>query len=180
MGERPRSASADAERGVRDARLQSVPRDHRPVHRVRSHTRDRYAGREYALEDRQRTHASAWVPTTDIFVQGDRLVIRIELAGVDPENIDLRFANGVLTVSGNRSGEFGPTRSRPSTCGNGSTARSGGRSPCRRGPGVTRSRPPSTTGWSRSSSKASESGPRRLHASSAGTGPVRRRPARWS
>ena len=59
-------------------------------------------GREYALEDRQRTHASAWVPTTDIFVQGDQLVIRIELAGVDPENIDLRFANGVLTVSGSR------------------------------------------------------------------------------
>ena len=64
-------------------------------------------GREYALEDRQRTHASAWVPTTDIFVQGDQLVIRIELAGVDPENIDLRFANGVLTVSGKRDGEFG-------------------------------------------------------------------------
>ena len=59
-------------------------------------------GREYALEDRQRTHASAWVPTTDIFVQGDRLVIRIELAGVEPEDIDLRFANGVLTVSGTR------------------------------------------------------------------------------
>jgi HSP20 family protein len=62
-------------------------------------------GRE--VEHRQRTHASAWVPTTDIFVQGDRLVIRIELAGVDPENIDLHFANGVLTVSGNRTGEFG-------------------------------------------------------------------------
>ena len=64
-------------------------------------------GRDYALADRQRTHASAWVPTTDIFVQGDRLVIRIELAGVEPEEIDLRFANGVLTVSGNRTGEFG-------------------------------------------------------------------------
>ena len=64
-------------------------------------------GRDNALEDRQRTHASAWVPTTDIFVQGDQLVIRIELAGVEPEEIDLRFANGVLTVSGNRTGEFG-------------------------------------------------------------------------
>ena len=66
-------------------------------------------GREYALEDRQRTHASAGVPTTDIFVQGDQLVIRIELAGVDPEDIDLRFANGVLTVSGTRSKDFRST-----------------------------------------------------------------------
>lgn len=64
-------------------------------------------GREAGSQDRQRTHASAWVPTTDIFAQGDRLVIRVELAGVDPERIDLRFANGVLTVSGNRSNEFG-------------------------------------------------------------------------
>jgi HSP20 family protein len=63
-------------------------------------------GRDYSHDDRQRTHASAWVPTTDIFVQGDQLVIRIELAGVDPDNIDLRFANGVLTVSGTRSGDF--------------------------------------------------------------------------
>lgn len=64
-------------------------------------------GRELGSQDRQRTHASAWVPTTDIFALGDQLVIRIELAGVDPENIDLHFANGMLTVSGNRSGEFG-------------------------------------------------------------------------
>jgi len=64
-------------------------------------------GREHGTEDRQRTHASAWVPTTDIFALGDKLVIRIELAGVDPENVDLRFANGVLTVSGKRTPEFG-------------------------------------------------------------------------
>jgi HSP20 family protein len=64
-------------------------------------------GREYALEDRQRTHVSAWVPTTDIFIRGDQLVIRIELAGVDPDDIDVRFANGMLTVSGRRSREFG-------------------------------------------------------------------------
>lgn len=64
-------------------------------------------GREYALEDRQRTHVSAWVPTTDIFFHSDQLVIRIELAGVEPEDIDLRFVNGVLTVSGRREGEFG-------------------------------------------------------------------------
>lgn len=64
-------------------------------------------GRETAHEDKQRTHASAWVPTTDIFAHGDRLVIRIELAGVDPQDVALHFANGVLTVSGTRTGDFG-------------------------------------------------------------------------
>jgi HSP20 family protein len=59
-------------------------------------------GREYGSEEKQRTHASAWVPTTDIFARGGNLVIQIELAGVDPEEVNLRFANGVLTVSGNR------------------------------------------------------------------------------
>ena len=64
-------------------------------------------GREHAHEERKRTHATAWVPTTDIFAQGDDLVIRVELAGVDPADVELRFANGVLTVSGNRDPEFG-------------------------------------------------------------------------
>src|ERR671910_1212797 len=67
--------------------------------------------REYAKggaqETQRRTHATAWVPTTDIFAQGDDLVIRVELAGVDPADVELRFANGVLTVSGNRDPEFG-------------------------------------------------------------------------
>ena len=53
-------------------------------------------------EERQRTHASAWVPATDIYVRGDDLVIRVEVAGVDPDDVSLGFAHGVLTVSGNR------------------------------------------------------------------------------
>jgi HSP20 family protein len=70
-------------------------------------------GRAYGPEDRERTHASAWVPATDIFAQGDRLVIRIELAGVHPEDVDLRFANGMLTVSGTRSPGFGDAGDEP-------------------------------------------------------------------
>jgi HSP20 family protein len=70
-------------------------------------------GREPTHEDRERTHASAFVPTTDIFALDDRLVIRIELAGVEPEDVDLSFANGVLTVSGTRAGEFGDGTAEP-------------------------------------------------------------------
>jgi HSP20 family protein len=57
-------------------------------------------GGEHGVEAVERTHASAWVPPTDILALGDDLVVRVELAGVDPEDIDLRFSHGVLTVSG--------------------------------------------------------------------------------
>lgn len=55
-----------------------------------------------ADSEAERTHHSAWVPATDILAQGDDLVIRVELAGVEPEDVDLHFAHGVLTVSGSR------------------------------------------------------------------------------
>ncbi|WP_374458153.1 Hsp20/alpha crystallin family protein [Nocardioides sp.] len=57
---------------------------------------------ETSADNPERTHASAWVPSTDILARGDDLVIRIELAGVDPADVDLRFSHGVLTVSGTR------------------------------------------------------------------------------
>lgn len=59
-------------------------------------------GGEHGLEAAERTHASAWVPATDILARGQDLVIRVELAGVDPADVDLSFSHGVLTVSGTR------------------------------------------------------------------------------
>ncbi len=59
---------------------------------------------EHGVEATERTHASAWVPATDILAHGDDLVIRVELAGVDPDDVDLSFSHGVLTVSGTRRG----------------------------------------------------------------------------
>jgi HSP20 family protein len=57
---------------------------------------------EPGAEQTERTHASAWVPATDIFARGGDLVIRVELAGVEPQDVDLRFNRGALTVSGTR------------------------------------------------------------------------------
>lgn len=68
--------------------------------------------REYAegggqgQEEQRRTHATAWVPTTDIFARGTDLVIRCELAGVYQNDIDISLANGVLSVSGERRSEL--------------------------------------------------------------------------
>jgi HSP20 family protein len=60
-----------------------------------------------SAEAAERTHASAWVPPTDILARGEDLVIRIELAGVEPADVDLTFHHGVLTVSGTRSASDG-------------------------------------------------------------------------
>jgi HSP20 family protein len=65
--------------------------------------------REYAegsggQEDQRRTHATAWVPTTDIFAEGDDLKIRCELAGVGPEDVEISFSDGALTIDGERTG----------------------------------------------------------------------------
>ena len=49
------------------------------------------------------------MPATDILAEGEDLVIRVELAGVDPEDVDLRFSHGVLTVSGTRRPETSDT-----------------------------------------------------------------------
>lgn len=59
-------------------------------------------GRENVREDRERTHASAWVPATDILARGDDLVIRVDLAGVNPDTVDLSLVQGNLTISGVR------------------------------------------------------------------------------
>lgn len=53
-------------------------------------------------EHTPRTELTAWAPLTDIKADGEDLVIRCELPGVDMADIDISFANGVLTISGNR------------------------------------------------------------------------------
>jgi HSP20 family protein len=63
-------------------------------------------GGEHRHEERQRTHASAWVPTTDIFAEGADLVIRVELAGVSPDDVELTYSHGMLTVAGTRKSEL--------------------------------------------------------------------------
>lgn len=63
-------------------------------------------GYETGQEDRERTYATAWVPSTDIFAKGADLIIRVSLAGVSQEDVDITFSEGVLTVSGERKSEL--------------------------------------------------------------------------
>lgn len=43
-----------------------------------------------------------WVPAIDIVEEKDRFVLRADVPGVDPTNIDVSMDAGVLTVSGDR------------------------------------------------------------------------------
>lgn len=69
------------------------------MNRMREHW---MTGYETGQEDQQRTPATAWAPTTDIFARGEDLVIRCDLAGVRQEDIDIEFSAGTLIISGER------------------------------------------------------------------------------
>jgi HSP20 family protein len=61
-----------------------------------------YGHEPSGYEGRQRTYATAWVPATDIFTREPDLGIRIELAGVRPEDVSITFSQGTVVVSGER------------------------------------------------------------------------------
>jgi HSP20 family protein len=41
-------------------------------------------------------------PAIESSVDGDKFVVRVDLPGVDPKNIDVQVVNGILTVTGTR------------------------------------------------------------------------------
>jgi HSP20 family protein len=43
-----------------------------------------------------------WTPSCDIYEDGEEIVVRAELAGVEPKDVEIRFENGVLTLKGER------------------------------------------------------------------------------
>ena len=51
-----------------------------------------------------RSQPAPWVPAVDIFANGQDLVIRCELAGVEKQEIDVSLTDGRLWISGERSG----------------------------------------------------------------------------
>jgi HSP20 family protein len=64
------------------------------------------SGYETGHEDRERTQASAWVPNADVFAMGEDLVIRVELAGVDRDDVEITLHDNTLTISGERENDL--------------------------------------------------------------------------
>jgi HSP20 family protein len=64
---------------------------------------NRLFGRTYAGgEAGGQSGGSAWVPPLDIYETKDRYVVNIELAGVDPDSVDVSVEDSTLTVRGER------------------------------------------------------------------------------
>ncbi len=47
----------------------------------------------------------AWMPKIDVKSKGDDVVVRAELPGIDPEEVDIEVTDGVLTLKGERKAE---------------------------------------------------------------------------
>ena len=65
---------------------------------------DQIAGRQYGLADSSGDGSSVadWVPAVDIVEQKDRFVLRADVPGVKPGDIDVNMEKGVLSLSGER------------------------------------------------------------------------------
>lgn len=65
---------------------------------------DRMGGRRvgFAGTDDNGHSVADWVPAVDIVEETDRFVLRADVPGVKPEDIDVSMENGVLSVSGQR------------------------------------------------------------------------------
>lgn len=48
----------------------------------------------------QRTRDAGWSPAIDVIQEDEDLVVRAELPGAKPEDVDITVHNGVLTISG--------------------------------------------------------------------------------
>ena len=53
----------------------------------------------------QRTEVTEWAPAIDVATENGDLVIKAELPGVKPEDVDITLQDNVLTVSGQRKAE---------------------------------------------------------------------------
>lgn len=68
---------------------------------------DQLAGRRmgYGTTDEVGNTVADWVPAVDVVEEKQRFVLRADLPGVAPEDIDVNMENGVLSLSGERSSE---------------------------------------------------------------------------
>ena len=63
---------------------------------------DALVNRDHAGNDGGAASVADWIPAVDIAEAGDKFVLRADVPGVDPADIELSMEDGVLTLSGQR------------------------------------------------------------------------------
>lgn len=65
---------------------------------------DRFATRRFSRNEGE-SHVADWIPAVDVIEEKDRFVLRADVPGVEPADIDVSMEAGVLSVSGERRAE---------------------------------------------------------------------------
>ena len=63
---------------------------------------DRMLDRQWRDEDETASPVSDWLPAVDIREEDRQFVLRADIPGVDPKNIEVTMEKGVLTLRGER------------------------------------------------------------------------------
>ena len=61
-----------------------------------------YRATQRSASEGQQETAPSWAPAVDIYEQGTDIVLKAELPGVDPKDVDIRLENNVLSLRGQR------------------------------------------------------------------------------
>ena len=48
---------------------------------------------------------SQWLPAIDLIDEGDRIIVRADVAGIEEKDLDVKIENDILTISGQRNEE---------------------------------------------------------------------------
>ncbi|MCE5202891.1 MAG: Hsp20/alpha crystallin family protein [Coriobacteriales bacterium] len=63
---------------------------------------DRIFSRLGAPSETENLGGVAWMPKIDVKSKGDDIVVRAELPGINPDDVDIELADNVLTIRGER------------------------------------------------------------------------------
>jgi HSP20 family protein len=85
-----------AAESLKEARAGSSMRSQRSSSRIRASS----SGTSTDLTD-----ATAWVPDVEVLRQANRFVVRVDLPGIAPDDIDISIEDGLLTIAGERTQE---------------------------------------------------------------------------
>jgi len=76
-----------------------------PIHHLRKELDRLFEPYATSNDDQSSVATCDWIPAVDIKEEKDRYILRADIPGVDPKDIEIIAENGILTIRGNRTGE---------------------------------------------------------------------------